>query len=133
MNENWQYYGDLQQDNLKWNDIENILTYMERPKNCDTVWLRIKIPSANWVSPAIYFQEIYGESISMYINERLNFDNKHLRSNNDKKSFIVPIIPDDYGHYLYIKISLNLYHRFSRQNVYFEIKNIFFVCKKDML
>ena len=33
LNENWQYcIGDLQQDNLKWNDIENILTYMERPK-----------------------------------------------------------------------------------------------------
>jgi signal transduction histidine kinase len=121
LNENWQYcIGDLQQDNLKWNDIENILTYMERPKNCDTVWLRIKIPSANWVSPAIYFQEIYGESISMYINERLIFDNKHLRSNTDKKSFIVPLIPDDYGHYLYIKISLNLYHRFGPvKNVYF--------------
>ncbi|HHX18512.1 MAG TPA: GHKL domain-containing protein [Clostridium sp.] len=126
LNENWQCYigdaiGHLQQDNLKWNDIENILTYMDRPKNCDTVWLRIKIPAdVNWVSPAIYFEEFYGESVSMYVNERLIFDNRDTSSNNDKNSFIVPLIPEDYGHYLYIKISLNLYHRFG------PVKNVCF-------
>lgn len=122
LNENWQYHigdlqpEDLQTDNLKWNDIENILTYITRPTNCDVVWLRIKIPEAGWLSPAIYFEEIYGESISIYIDGRLIFDNGNLYSNTDKNFFIVPLIPDDYGHYLYIRISLDLYHRFGPVN-----------------
>lgn len=132
LNENWQYHiGDLLAEslslspespeyNLKWNNIENISSYIQRPKNCNTVWLRIKIPEAGWLSPAIYFEEIYGESISVYINGRFIFDNRNLHSNTDKNSFIVPLIPDDYGHYLYIRISLDLYHRFGPvKNVYF--------------
>ncbi|MDQ2084846.1 ATP-binding protein [Herbivorax sp. ANBcel31] len=130
LNENWQYHiGDsltgsndlpllIQDDNFEWTDVE-ISTYIERPDDCDVAWLRIKIPDADWISPAIYFEEIYGESISMYINERLILDtgDSYLRS--DKNSFVVPFISEDYGQYLYIRIALNRYHRFGPiHNVY---------------
>ena len=128
LNENWQYYiGDLpiesdgssfliEKDNLEWHDIESMENYMEKPTNSSTAWLRVKIPDANCVSPAIYFEEIYGQSISMFINGRLIFDTGDTPLYSDKNTVIVPLISEDYEDYLYIRISSNDYHRFGPVN-----------------
>lgn len=129
---NWQYLlGDsptgsdslplwINESNLSWNKLESLSKPLDRPYNENTAWFRIKIPMGSWNSPSVYFEELRGQNITIYLKEKVIYHKEDNKNTDDMNQIILPLEEGAYGQYLYVRTNSITYPRLGPSgNVYF--------------
>lgn len=92
--------------NLGWRRVADIQKPVKTPQGTTVVWFRVKPSVENWISPGIFFQRIYGRSLSIYIDAQKVYEQKRFWPQYLNK-IIVPLHRNDGNQILYIRVSSN--------------------------
>ncbi|MFZ5985747.1 MAG: ATP-binding protein [Bacillota bacterium] len=125
INKGWQYrFGDsptgrdnlpvwIKEDSTEWKSLNSISIPLNRPLDKQFAWFRVKIPYGSWNTPAIYFEELIGQNVTIYINAKEIYQKVKGKNAGDVNQIIIPLYEEAYNQYLYIRVNSTVYPRFG--------------------
>ncbi|MFX3635353.1 MAG: ATP-binding protein [Candidatus Pristimantibacillus sp.] len=78
----------------------------ERPEGAVSAWIKVKLPSLSWSSPALLMNRAYAQNIRIYLDDRLVYSSER-NFKYDINKIVLPLSPADSNKELFILLEGN--------------------------
>ncbi|CAM2976032.1 HAMP domain-containing sensor histidine kinase [Paenibacillus sediminis] len=75
----------------------------EKPKDTESLWVKVVLPSMHWNRTAVYFEKVYAQHLTIYMGNKKLYDSERGYGN-DIHRVLIPLDSRDTHKELYLKI-----------------------------